>query len=302
MKNIMYIERRHYVSVNEYGYRFVDLVSRDEKFCTFDDVECLVFDNLNSFFSSKVVSESVKHHVGLMFCDEKHSPIVYANSVLGQENRLAKLSAQTKFSTKMKKRSWRKIVISKINNQADCLMQASNDLENANLIRSIGKNVVEDDIHNCEAYAARKYFPIVFGKDFKRGRYADLANSCLNYGYSLIRGAIRRRIVVCGLEPSFGIHHNSSENPFNLSDDLIEPFRPFVDMIVFEIIGAKDIEEFDFVAKKALFQVFFERCVIDDKVYMISDAINVVVDSFVKCVSQNSVTYLKLPAFIEGGR
>lgn len=302
MKNIMYVEKRQYVSVNQYGYRFVDLVSRKERFCTFEDVECLVFDNLNSFFSSKVINESVKHDIGIVFCDEKHSPIVYANSVMGQEKRLIRIRDQFKISSKIKKRLWRKIVIAKINNQADCLIQANNDTENSKLLKSIGKNVVEDDVHNGEAYAARKYFPVIFGKEFKRGRYGDLINSSLNYGYSLVRSMIRRKIVISGLEISFGIHNNSSENPFNLSDDLIEPFRPFVDILVLEISKTEDIKNFDLTVKKRLFQIFFEKCIINEKVYTIADAVDVMVESFIRCLSKNSSKCLKLPTFIEGGR
>ncbi|GKS80589.1 CRISPR-associated endonuclease Cas1 [Ligilactobacillus pabuli] len=302
MRNIMYVARKKYVSTNEFGFRLVDLASRKETFFTYDDVECLVFDNLNCFFSAKVVNEAVKHNIGLLFCDEKHSPIVLAESVVGQADRLTRINSQLSFSSKMKKRMWRKIVIAKINNQADCTMEMKNDEANSTAIQMIGKNVVDNDIHNNEAQAARKYFKAVFGKEFKRGRYDDLVNSCLNYGYSLLRATIRRQLILHGTEPCFGIHHNSTHNPFNLSDDLIEPFRPFIDMIVIEIMNEINVQTFNWEIKQKLFQVFFEKCIIDEKVYTVSDAIEVTVLSFINCIEQNSVSSLRLPSVIEGGR
>lgn len=86
------------------------------------------------------------------------------------------------------------------------------------------KTVTDHDVHNNEACAARLYFKQLFGNDFKRGRTADLKNASLNYGYAILRALIRRNLVLKGFEPSIGIHHASTENPFNLSDDIIEPY------------------------------------------------------------------------------
>ncbi|KFN92532.1 type II CRISPR-associated endonuclease Cas1 [Tetragenococcus muriaticus] len=129
---------------------------------------------------------------------------------------------------------WRKIVIGKINNQATNLQLTTENNEMAKMLTLASKQVDEGDTTNREAYVARRYFTTLFGANFKRGRYDDAINASLNYGYALIRAMIRREIAIHGLEASVGIHHRSNENAFNLSDDLIEVFRPFVDSYVYE--------------------------------------------------------------------
>lgn len=114
---------------------------------------------------------------------------------------------------------------------------------------------------------------------------------------------IRREIVIHGLEPSWGINHISTSNPFNLSDDLIEAYRPFMDWwVVTQVLPLADqklgLTQED---KQVLLKVLFEKCVIDGKVYALADAIGLTVDSYVHCLKLNSSGGLKLPTFIQGG-
>lgn len=192
-----------------------------------------------------------------------------------------------------------KIVIAKIQNQAICIEQNCNDEETPYLLRDVSQKVTEGDGKNYGSYAARKYFPILFGKNFKRGRYSDIVNAGLNYGYAILRSVIRNELIMHSLEPSFGIHHVSVNNPYNLSDDLIEPFRPFVDSLVFENIYDKGTNELD---KKMLVGVLMERCVIDGKVYRLGDAIRKTVESYLRCLNTNAISDILLPQMIEGGR
>ena len=172
----------------------------------------------------------------------------------------------------------------------------------AKLLTLSGKQVTEGDPTNREAYAARLYFMTLFGRNFKRGRYDDAVNAGLNYGYAILRALIRRELAVHGLEPSFGVHHESTENPFNLSDDFIEAFRPFVDQHVYERIFSQDVWSFELAEKKGLLEILLEKCIIDGKVYTLTDAIKVSVASFVKCLEKNSSGPLQLPAMIKVGK
>lgn len=167
--------------------------------------------------------------------------------------------------------------------------------------QSIIKNVTEGDQHNSEAYAARWYFKTIFGADFKRGRTEDLINAGLNYGYAILRSVIRRELVMRGLEPSPGIHHASTDNPFNLSDDLIEPYRPFVDDFVLSHLLTTAHESLELDDRKMLVQILLQKCVIDNQVMRLGDALQTTVDSFVAAVEAGSSARIKLPAFIEGG-
>jgi CRISPR-associated protein Cas1 len=127
------------------------------------------------------------------------------------------------------KRLWTNIVRAKIQNQADCLELSGN--LGAEYLRAIAQKVRSGDPDNLEGLASAFYFRNLFDKHFTRSTDTRV-NSALNYGYAIIRGAIARILVSHGFLPAFGIHHHSEQNAFNLADDLIEPFRPLVDLFV----------------------------------------------------------------------
>ena len=168
-------------------------------------------------------------------------------------------------------------------------------------MKSMTKTVTDHDVHNNEACAARLYFKQLFGNDFKRGRTTDLKNASLNYGYAILRALIRRNLVLKGFEPSIGIHHASTENPFNLSDDIIEPYRPFVDYYIFKNILPTKHESLEPDDRKNIIKVLLNKCVIDNHVMYLQDAIELTIDSFVSSIEAGSSGRIKLPTFIEGG-
>lgn len=107
------------------------------------------------------------------------------------------------------------------------------------VLQELAGKVRSDDSDNREAVAAAVYFPALFGADFSRGS-DDPRNAALNYGYAILRGAIARSLLTHGLEPCIGLHHRSELNNFNLADDLIEPFRPLVDLYVAQNISPEE--------------------------------------------------------------
>lgn len=302
MKNTIYVERQYYVTAMEHSLKFVDVVKKTEKFIPFDEIEFLVFDDTKSYFSNKLVSACIKNSIGVLFCDDKHMPISMISSDFGCSQRLKRIRQQLDLNQKTKNRLWRKIVVSKINNQSACLKFVAEKVEEADFLTLISKQVDEGDRKNREAYAANRYFYGLFGKNFKRGRYDDAVNAGLNYGYAILRGLIRKELAVHGFEMSFGIHHQSTENPFNLSDDIIEPYRPFADAHVYEFIYQKDVHALELEDKKLLIRLLMEKCVIDGKVCAISDAIKVTATSLIACFENNSASHLKLPSFVEVGK
>lgn len=104
------------------------------------------------------------------------------------------INKQLSLASKTKNRIWSKIVMAKIRNQAKCVEQTGHSRNDVGLIQSISSNITEGDKHNVEAYAAREYFPMMFGKNFKRGRFDDIINADLNYGYAFLRALIRREV------------------------------------------------------------------------------------------------------------
>lgn len=104
-------------------------------------------------------------------------------------------------------------------------------MDEAEILRLMAERVKSGDSENVEATAAQKYFTVLFGKDFTRGEEGG-RNAALNYGYAILRGSMARYLAVYGFTSAFGLHHRNSLNSFNLADDLMEPFRPVVDLMV----------------------------------------------------------------------
>lgn len=129
----------------------------------------------------------------------------------------------------LQKRLWQQVVIQKIRNQALCLQLL--ELDGHEELLRMCKEVQSGDRTHVEAKAAAYYFRCMYGLGFSRGN-DHIINSALNYGYAIIRGMIARSIICYGLEPSIGIFHHSELNNYNLADDMIEPFRPLVDLYV----------------------------------------------------------------------
>ncbi|EFU73219.1 type II CRISPR-associated endonuclease Cas1 [Enterococcus italicus] len=302
MKDIIYVERKYFLTVKGESIKFVNVMDKTEKYIPLDDVEWLIFDHPSSYFSNKLITECMVRGIGVLFCDGKHSPDAILLNQFGHRQRLTRVNHQLSVSNRTKKRLWKKIIRTKIHNQAQCIDQLTDNQKSRDYLMSLSNSVQEGDSSNREAVAAKIYFTALFGENFRRGRYDDVVNSGLNYGYALVRGMIKKELARYGVEQSFGIHHKSSENPFNLADDIIEPFRPFVDRSVYENFYLTEKTTFEHTDKQALFQVFFDSCIIQGKVFQLTDAINQAVQSFVKSIDQNSATALTVPQFVEVGR
>ncbi|TDM26797.1 type II CRISPR-associated endonuclease Cas1 [Macrococcoides caseolyticum] len=302
MKDIVYIENSYNVSVREFGFRFYNFIDKKELFFTFDDVETFIFDNQKCYLSTSFINACIDRNINIIVKDIKHNPVVDFVSLKLHRNRLSRLQSQIMLSQKSKNRIWKKIVVAKIRNQARCLEYCTQNKEDREFLMDLARNVNEADKENREAVAARFYFSRMFGKSFVRGRYSDAVNAGLNYGYAIIRSNLKRELTIHGFEMSLGVHHRSSENPYNLADDLIEVFRPFVDMFVYEYIYKQGSSELTILHKKQLIEVLMEKCVIDEKVCSVSDSMTVLVQSLIGCLEKNSAGLLMLPSMQEAGR
>jgi CRISPR-associated protein Cas1 len=163
------------------------------------------------------------------------------------------LQSQISAKEPLKKSLWKQTVESKIKNQAALLNKLG---KNGNKLRPYYNNVKSGDIDNREGIAARLYFQELFGKNFVRDRFDSGINSLLNYGYTIIRSASARAIMSAGLFPAFGIFHHNRSNAFPLADDLMEPYRPFVDEIVFGLTKDNTLE-LNRITKEELIRVLF---------------------------------------------
>lgn len=299
MKDIIYVKRHYFVTAVKNSFKLFNVIDKSEDYIPIEDVDMFIFDCPRSYFSNYLIEVCFSNDITVLFCNRKHQPITSVMSDYGHRKKLKRMMSQIKLQQKTKDRIWKKIIACKIKNQSDCLKYVANKETEAIFLRDLSKRIEGGDRTNREAFAAKRYFNALFGSEFKRGRYHDAVNSGLNYGYALIRTKIQKTLASHGFEQAFGIHHKSTENPFNLSDDLIEVFRPFVDSLVYEIIYSKNIPSLEQTEKEKLLNIFLEHCVIDNKVHKIFDAVEIMVQSLISCYEKNSVSGLYLPYMIE---
>lgn len=196
-----------------------------------EDIGFVVLESQQITVTTACLNVLAQANVAVIVCDDSHMPVAafqpYAGNSLTQRTTAAQLEA----SEALKGRLWRQTVAAKITNQAQCLARLG--LPETRL-RVLAGSVQNADPENVEGVAARVYFQLLAGEgDFTRGREGIPPNHALNYGYAILRAAVARALIGSGLLCVAGIHHANQYNPFGLADDVMEPYRPFVDEIVF---------------------------------------------------------------------
>lgn len=202
-----------------------------------EDVAWIVVDTPQATLSSALISACMDAGIALVFSDERHTPSGLALPFHRhhRQGAIARLQAGAKDG--VKKRLWQAIVRAKISNQAAALALLKRD--DAATLNEIARHVGPDDPDNVEARAARFYWGRLFD-DFVRDDASDRRNKLLNYGYAVVRAGVARALVAAGFLPALGLKHDGAANAFNLADDMVEPFRPFVDLLAHKTFGGSD--------------------------------------------------------------
>lgn len=200
-----------------------------EKSVPIDDLYSVIIDNQETLFSTAVMTELTGAGVHVIFCDRKHLPAADAVPLNIHHQPLPVVTFQLNAAKQFKDELWEIIIRQKILNQSLCLRFANVRTEKVEQLEFYASEVVTGDKKNKESIAAKLYFPALFGAGFRRSD-DDITNAALNYGYSIIRSGIAKTLVGYGFNSLLGIHHIGAGNYFNLADDLIEPFRPLVDL------------------------------------------------------------------------
>jgi CRISPR-associated protein Cas1 len=193
------------------------------------DIEALLLSTPAYQMSGQVLSALLENGTPIVFCGTNFKPSGYILPTHGHHAPGARTQSQADAGKPLKKQIWRQIVVSKILAQAAALERVGSP---SAAIRAIAARVRSGDPENLEAHAAQRYFPLFFGRGFRRGTGEDSVNAQLNYGYTILRTATARAIIAAGLHPSLSIFHVSAGDALRLADDLMEPFRPVVDLEV----------------------------------------------------------------------
>ena len=221
-----------------------------------EDIGVVVFDNKQLTYTQALVEKLLDNSCAIITCDSSHMPVGMMLPLSGHTLQSERFTHQIEASLPIKKQIWQQTVQAKIANQAAVLKYATGK-EHGNMIQWAG-SVRSGDPDNLEARAAAYYWKTLFNEDledFVRGRYEDSPNDLLNYGYAVLRATVARSLVCSGLLPTLGVHHHNRYNAYCLADDIMEPYRPFVDKLVFEIVRENDLWVMDTGMKARLLSI-----------------------------------------------
>lgn len=192
----------------------------------FDEIESIVVHTPRATYSNAVLVELARRLIPVVCCDKSHTPIAWFWPAHGNFEQSRRMTAQASVSNELRAAIWQRIVRAKIEAQAALLVDAECDV---GPLPTFAAAVQPDDLRNVEAQAARYYWKQLFDHTFRRSPSGPPPNGLLNYGYAIVRASAARQICAAGLHPSLGLHHHNRFNALCLADDLMEPFRPFVD-------------------------------------------------------------------------
>ena len=197
-----------------------------------EDIGCVILENLQTSISLPLLNELVKNNVAVILCDNKQMPTAMLQPLDANTTQAESIKSQLAVSDPMKKQVWKQIIEAKIKNQSLLLTKLG---LNGAALKPLYMAVRNGDTDNREGIAAKVYWNLLFGGNFKREREGPVPNAMLNYGYSILRAATARALLGSGLLPNLGVFHKSRYNAFPLADDVMEPYRPYVDEIVYQL-------------------------------------------------------------------
>lgn len=193
------------------------------------DLAALVLSSPQATLSRAILDAITQHGGSVIVCDQDHQPTAMLLPLIGHHAQTQRLIAQAQAPLPRQKRIWKQLVQCKVRAQA-AVLEAVHGKDSG--LREIAKKVRSGDPSNVEGWAAQRYWTALMGASFRRRREGQAPNSSLNYGYAILRAAAARAIAATGLHPTLGVNHTSRTNPLCLADDLMEPFRPVVDLLV----------------------------------------------------------------------
>lgn len=258
------------------------------------DILMIICESHQVSITASLLSKLADYKIAFFTCDDAHIPNGVFTPYLGYYKISETLQLQIKLSKQIKAILWQQIIKQKLYNQSE--LANSFCLQTAEKILKLSKGVMLNDCKNFEAQGAIFYFQTLFGVGFTR-KSIDPINSALNYGYAILRGCVARSLVGSGFLPALGIFHKNQFNPFNLADDIIEPYRIFVDSLVLLMIE-KDLlkDGFECSHRQQLVGILGAKVLCGDKYYPMYRAISRTIWSLTN-VLKGAQSDLLLPLF-----
>lgn len=252
-----------------------------------EDVGIIILDHSQICITNALVSELQANNVALLSCDNTHMPLgmmlpLYSNSLQSE-----RFNVQWNSTLTLRKNLWQQTIKAKIANQAALLK--TRGVKVGNMLAWV-EDVKTGDKDNLEARAAVYYWQNLFSDypNFVRGQDETFPNPLLNYGYAILRAIVARSLVAVGLHPTIGIFHHNRYNPYCLADDIMEPYRPYVDKIILRLLAEKKCTELSTDAKREILMLAYTDVIINGNRSPLSIATNTTALSLFKCFSGES--------------
>ena len=268
-------------------YKLGYLVCRGEevKKVFLSEIGVLIVESTAVSMTAALLCELVKNKIDVVFCDEKHNPQSQLLALNGRHDASGCLKKQLAWKSEAARTVWTEIVRLKIERQYYFLREQN--AEQAELLCEYIRDIRDGDLSNREGHAAKVYVNALFGMSFKRGDQSFL-NGALNYGYAILLSAFNREIVSCGYNTQLGIAHKNEFNAFNLSSDLMEPFRVLVDRFVFGT-GQELTPQY----KHALCDILNQKVRIGKESYTVSAAVGIYCRSMFEALETGDIGKIK---------
>lgn len=274
-----------------------DLKKQAERSIPVEDIGVIILDNKRITITQGVIEALLDNNSALITCNSERMPVGLMLPLSGNKTQTERFRDQINASLPLKKQLWQQTVQAKIRNQAYVLSNKNNAIiEN---MKVWATDVKSGDPDNYEARAAVYYWANLFTEieGFSRNREGIPPNNLLNYGYAILRAIVARSLVASGLLPTFGIHHRNKYNAYCLADDIMEPYRPFVDKLVCNIMAEEsNIEELSQEIKFRLLNIPVLDVIIDDQRSPLMIAVGQTAASLYKCFS-GTLRKIKYPTF-----
>lgn len=262
-----------------------DLPSEEEMVRTLpiEDLGVIILDNKQITITQGLMEALLENNCAVITCDSKRMPVGLMLPLAGNTIQNERFRSQLDSSLPLRKQLWQQTIEAKIRNQAAVLKYVTGE-EHKNMLKW-SESVKSGDTENMEARAAVYYWKTIFpdAPHFVRDRDEEGANALLNYGYAILRAVVARALVGAGLLPTLGIHHHNRYNAYCLADDIMEPYRPYVDKLVAEMLEDGADDKLTATNKVKLLNIPVIEVLINGKRSPLMIAVSQTVSSLVKC-------------------
>jgi len=204
-----------------------------------DDIHAVIVNAYGMTYTNNLLVELCERNIPFVICGKNHNVSGILFSTDGHYLQAKRFDAQIRCSQELKDNLWASVIKAKLRWQSEALKAVGTPFIP---VSSLISKIQEGDKTNIEALAAKRYWRLLFGKSFRRDKNLNDINSLLNYGYSILRSTTARAVVSVGLHPTLGIHHKNEGNPMRLVDDLMEPYRPIVDLKVWALSQSGQVD------------------------------------------------------------